>query len=192
MEALLVVDVQKDFCPGGALAVTGGDEVVPVINRAAEYLSHMGWLVGATMDTHPPQTSHFDKWPVHCVRGTDGWHFHPDLKLPKAEIFYKGEEGDGYSGFEGKTAKGLPLNTWLETNRIERLHVCGLTTDYCVKETVLDALRKGFEVHVLVDAVRAVDEEDGKRALELMKHGGAILTTTEELLETYGADLKRC
>jgi len=183
-DLLLVVDVQNDFCPGGRLAVPRGDEVVPLINRLAEKFRH----VVLTQDWHPPSTPHFEKdggiWPVHCVADTWGAELHPDLAAPSdVARIRKGTNGeDGYSGFTmrdpvtGQTvATGLePL---LRDAGIERVAVCGLATDYCVKATALDAARLGFDTAVLSDAIAAVDlqPEDGARALKEMHDGGVTM-----------------
>lgn len=152
MKALLIVDVQVDFCPGGALAVSGGDRVVPVINRLLPGFD----LVAASRDWHPPETVHFEKWPVHCVRDTPGAEYHPELEREAiAEEFLKGtsDADDGYSAFEATSGD---LEGWLRQNGVNDLYVCGLATDFCVRATVLDALVRGFNVHVIADAVAAV------------------------------------
>jgi nicotinamidase/pyrazinamidase len=189
--ALLIVDVQNDFCPGGALPVPEGDQVVPVLNRVAQSIARQGGLIVASRDWHPPTTRHFaaygGKWPVHCVQDTPGAAFHPDLKLPEgALIISKGtsESDDGYSAFEGRTSDGRTLLEVLREHGIRRLVVGGLATDYCVRASVLDALKHGFEVQVLTDAVRGVDLQpgDSERALHEMQASGATLTTSEQLL----------
>jgi nicotinamidase/pyrazinamidase len=181
-DALLIVDVQNDFCPGGALEVRDGDRVVPVLNRYIEEFRANGLPVIATRDWHPEQTKHFKllggPWPPHCVQGTRGAEFHPDLRLPPdAIVVSKGttsEEG-GYSGFDGADASGVPLETLLRQLGVERLFVGGLATDYCVKQTVLDALRRGFKVVLLAAAVRGVDLSpgDSERAVKEMVAAGA-------------------
>lgn len=175
MNALLIVDVQVDFCPGGALAVPGGDRVVPVINRLAAHFP----LVAASRDWHPPETVHFSKWPVHCVRETAGAAYHPDLdRMTIAEEFLKGtsDADDGYSAFEATSGD---LEGWLRQNGVNGLYVCGLATDYCVRATVLDALARGFAVHVVADAVAAVHPDGppdgGPHALQEMVAAGAHL-----------------
>lgn len=181
-DALVVVDVQNDFCPGGALAVPGGDAVVPVLNRYAARFTQAGAPVFATRDWHPPVTRHFQAgggaWPPHCVQGTAGARFHRDLTLPSdAVVVSKGmdPEQDAYSAFQGEADDGMPFAALLGERGVQRLFVGGLATDYCVKASVLDALKQGFEVVVLEDAVRAVDVEpgDGERALAEMTAAGA-------------------
>lgn len=183
--ALVVVDVQNDFAdPKGSLYVQGGEEVVPVINGEVERAQEAGALVVYTQDWHPESTPHFKKdggiWPVHCVQNTWGAEFLPDLKVV-GEVVRKGTGGeDGYSGFtvrdprSGETG-GTELEPLLRRHGVERLVVAGIATDYCVKETVLDGLRKGFDVTVLADGVRAVNlqPDDGQRALEEMERAGA-------------------
>jgi nicotinamidase/pyrazinamidase len=190
--ALLIVDVQNDFCPGGALPVPEGDRVVPVLNRVAQHIARQGGLIVASRDWHPPTTCHFaaygGKWPVHCVQHTPGAAFHPDLKLPAGTlIISKGmsESDDGYSAFEGRAPDGRTLMQILQERGIRRLVVGGLATDYCVRASVLDALKHGFELQVLTDAVRGVDLQpgDSERALQEMQAAGATLTTAEELIQ---------
>jgi nicotinamidase/pyrazinamidase len=183
-DALVIVDVQNDFCPGGALAVSHGDRVVPTLNRYAERFARRGAAVFASRDWHPERTKHFKAdggvWPPHCVQGTRGAELHPDLRLPEGtEVVSKGmdPEADAYSCFQAETADAMPFAAALGERGVGRLFVGGLTTDYCVKATALDALREGFEVVVLEDAVAAVDliPGDGTRALEAMRDAGARL-----------------
>jgi len=176
---LLVVDVQNDFCPGGALAVQEGDAVVPSINRILPKFE----LIIATRDVHPGKTIHFSKWPPHCIAGTTGADFHPDLKTDAINLFAeKGTSNadDGYSGFE---ATNMDLAEILRERQIEDVVICGLTTDYCVKETALDAVKQGFHVTVLTDCTRAVNlhPNDGAKALAEMADAGIHLTTSDTL-----------
>jgi nicotinamidase/pyrazinamidase len=182
-DALVIVDVQNDFCPGGALAVPGGDAVVPVLNRYAARFRERGAPVFASRDWHPPRTRHFKDfggvWPPHCVQETRGAAFHPELQLPEGtEVVSKGmdPEQDAYSVFQAETADGMPFAAALGERGVQRLFVGGLATDYCVKATVLDALKEGFEVVLLADAVGAVDVTpgDGERALAAMQAAGAV------------------
>jgi nicotinamidase/pyrazinamidase len=181
---LLVVDVQNDFCPGGALPVPDGDRVVAVLNRYIEDAAARGVTVYASRDWHPVVTAHFrpygGPWPVHCVQGTAGARFHPGLRLPAtAIVITKGEspEGHGYSVFEGHTPEGKPFLSDLRERGIDRLSVGGLATDYCVKHSVLDALSAGLRVTILEDAVAGVDREDSSRALAQMRESGARVKT---------------
>jgi nicotinamidase/pyrazinamidase len=189
-DALVIVDVQNDFCPGGALAVPHGDEVVAVLNRYAERFARRGAPIFASRDWHPQRTRHFKAyggvWPPHCVQDTPGAQFHPRLELPAgAEVVSKGmdPDQDAYSCFQAETGDSLPFAAALGEHGVGRLFVGGLATDYCVKATVLDALKEGFEVIVLQDAVAAVDVApgDGKRALDAMKDAGAQLARLEDL-----------
>jgi nicotinamidase/pyrazinamidase len=181
-DALVVVDVQNDFCPGGALAVPDGARVVPVLNRYADRFAARGAPVFASRDWHPARTTHFAEyggaWPRHCVQGTPGAALHPALRLPPgAEIISKGTgaEEDAYSCWEARAADGTAFPALLARRGIRRLFVGGLATDYCVKATALDARRAGLEVVVLEDAVGAVNvmPTDGDRALEEMAAAGA-------------------
>lgn len=184
--ALLVVDVQKDFCPGGALAVPDGDRVVPALNRYIADAVASGWAVYASRDWHPPVTGHFQayggQWPVHCVQGSDGARFHPDLQLPLAAIVIsKGQAPDrpGYSALEGVTPDGRLLLDDLRDRGIDHLYVGGLATDYCVRASVVDARRAGLHVTVLGDAIAGVEVNpgDSARALQEMAEAGARLLT---------------
>jgi nicotinamidase/pyrazinamidase len=190
-DALVIVDVQNDFCPGGALAVPDGDRVVPALNRYAERFASRGAAVLATRDWHPARTRHFKAWggvwPPHCVQDTPGAAFHADLALPAdTEVVSKGmdPELDAYSAFQAETADGMPFAAALGERGIGRLFVGGLATDYCVKATVLDALKEGFEVVVLRDASRPVDVQpgDGDRALAEMTAAGAHSATLDDLV----------
>ncbi len=187
--ALLIVDVQKDFCPGGALAAPDGDRVVPPLNRHIDEAVAHGWPVYASRDWHPPVTRHFrqygGEWPVHCVERTEGAAFHPGLRLPASAIIVsKGQRADkpGYSAFEGSTPDGRALVDDLRERRIDHLYVGGIATDYCVKHSVLDARRAGLDVTVLTDAIAGVDVTpgDSARALEQMRAAGAQVTAEPE------------
>lgn len=185
-DALVIVDVQNDFCAGGALAVEGGDEVVPALNRYAERFAAAGAAVFASRDWHPRRTTHFKEWggawPPHCVQGTRGAEFHPGLRLPaSATVVSKGmdPEEDAYSCFQARETSRRPFAAALAARGIRRLFVGGLATDYCVRATVLDALKAGFEVMLLGDAIRSVNVQpaDGERALDEMAGAGARLVS---------------
>jgi nicotinamidase/pyrazinamidase len=189
-DALVIVDVQNDFCPGGALGVAGGDAVVPVLNRYAERFVAAGAPVFASRDWHPAETTHFRSgggvWPPHCVQGTAGAAFHPALALPPGTaVVSKGMDPgeDSYSCFQAETEDGLPFAAALGEQGVSRLFVGGLATDYCVKSTAIDAVREGFEVVVLADAVAAVDlaPGDGAKALDEMRAAGATMIRLEDL-----------
>src|SRR3989442_4018035 len=182
-KALIVVDVQNDFCPGGSLAVAHGDEVVAPINKLIKEFLDRGEPVYKTRDWHSAKTKHFavygGVWPVHCVQETQGAEFHPDLiDDPRVTIISKGidESADGYSGFDGTNLAQL-----LREEGVEEVWIGGLATDYCVKHTVLDARREGFEVKALADAMRAVNvnPNDGGQAIEEMRKAGAEIIGNE-------------
>lgn len=178
-KALLIVDVQNDFCPGGALAVKDGDKVVPVINGIIDKFD----LVLASKDWHPVDSVHFEKWPVHCVQNTYGADFHPDLQTDKIDrVLLKGTQNkdDGYSAFE---ATNISLADFLRGEGVTDLYVCGLATDYCVKATALDACKLGFRTYVITDAVAAVNLNPGddKKALEEISSQGCILVNSSEI-----------
>ncbi|OGX36498.1 MAG: nicotinamidase [Omnitrophica WOR_2 bacterium RIFCSPHIGHO2_02_FULL_50_17] len=187
--ALLIVDVQNDFCPGGSLAVAGGDKVVPVLNKYIEAFSKRELPVIASRDWHPQKTKHFKEfgglWPVHCAQNTKGAAFHPDLKLPAAAVIVsKGmdPDKDSYSAFQAFDEDGRSLADILSVRGVKELFVGGLATDYCVKASVLDAL-KHFRVNLLMDAVKGVDIHpgDSQRAVEEMLKAGARKMTFESL-----------
>ena len=180
-DALLMVDVQNDFCPGGALAVPDGGAVVPVLNDWIAAATSGGAIVFASRDWHPANHVSFrargGPWPPHCVQNTSGADFHPQLRLPVSgtEIVTKADtaDRDAYSAFDG-----TDLADRIRAAGVRRLWVGGVATDYCVRASVLDALRlPGLEVHVIVAAVRAVEAQpgDGTRALEEMRSAGALL-----------------
>ncbi len=188
--ALLIVDVQNDFCPGGALQIPDGDMVIEPINQAAQLFASVGLPVVASRDWHPQETRHFKNfggaWPVHCVHGTRGAAFHSALALPAETIVVsKGIDPElaGYSAFEGFTDDGKSLDAVLSKLGVQRLYICGLATDYCVLRTTHDALRKGFAVTVLTDAVAGVDllPGDSARAIKEMETAGVRLATVEGL-----------
>jgi nicotinamidase/pyrazinamidase len=179
MKALLVVDVQNDFCPGGALAVTSGDKVVPIINHL---MAHFDVIV-ASKDWHPLKSVHFKKWPPHCVQDTPGAEFHPQLLRGKIQqVFLKGtqDKDDGYSAFE---ATNVDLVTYLKQADITDLYVTGLATDYCVKASAMDAAKNGLRTYVVTDAVAAVNVRpgDGAAALDEMQRAGISLVTSSQV-----------
>ena len=188
--ALLIVDVQKDFCPGGALGISGGDLIIPFVNSYFRLFRKYALPIFVTRDWHPPETKHFQqfggKWPVHCVQNSEGARFHPGIELPPdAIILSKGTlpDRDDYSAFSAITDSGLPLHRLIEQKAIHALYIGGLATDYCVRETTLDALRAGISITLLEDAVRGVDlvAGDSERAIAEMIAAGAETTTIEKL-----------
>jgi nicotinamidase/pyrazinamidase len=182
-DCLLVVDVQNDFCTGGALAVDDGDEVVPVINDWIRRAVAAGTPVVASRDWHPADHKSFAEnggpWPVHCVRGTTGAEFHSELDLPAGAVVVSkatAPERESYSAFDG-----TDLAETLRDRNVNRLLVGGLALDYCVKATAVDAVAAGFEVHLLRDATRAVDARpgDGRRALDELRRAGVKIDEVE-------------
>ena len=182
-DVLVIVDVQKDFCPGGALPVPNGDEVVPVLNEYITMFQKAKASILATRDWHPPNHISFKaqggRWPPHCVQNTKGAKFHPDLKLPRNTIVVSkamNPHKENYSVFEGDELAGT-----LQKQGITRVFVGGLATDYCVKHTVLDALKLSFNTVLLTDAIAAInaEPEDAARAINEMTENGseqAVLT----------------
>ncbi|SIS89955.1 bifunctional nicotinamidase/pyrazinamidase [Belliella pelovolcani] len=203
MKALIIVDVQNDFIPGGALAVAEGDQIVPIINQLQEKFD----FVVATQDWHPADHGSFAAnhpgkeigefiklngvnqilWPVHCVQGSDGAEFHKDLKRDQWKaIFQKGmnPQVDSYSGFFDNNKQGdTGLSKFLRDHGVDEIFVCGLAEDYCVKFTVLDGLEEGFKVHLILDATRAVNihPDDFAKAMIEMENAGAIITHSESI-----------
>lgn len=184
-DALLIVDVQRDFLPGGSLAVPGGDAVVPALNRYIALARQRGLPVFASRDWHPKNHCSFRPrggiWPEHCVAGTPGAAFAENLELPPDTVVIDKatrEDADAYSAFQGTT-----LAAQLRERGIRRLLVGGLATDYCVLNTVRDALKEGFEVVLLKDAIRAVNvnPDDGERAEREMQESGAVPAVYEEI-----------
>jgi len=180
-DALVIVDVQIDFCPGGALAVPRGDEVIPSINQLLQY----DWFAVATMDWHPAEhcsfAPHGGPWPPHCVQGTTGAELHPALEADKIEhIVTKAShpDKDAYSGFEG-----TGLAKILHEKGVKRVVVCGIATDYCVSATAHDALKEGFEVLVLEDAIRGVEVNPGdcQRAVAELRRAGVQVVVSSHL-----------
>ena len=181
-QALIVVDVQNDFCPGGALAVAHGDEVVEPLNELIDEFLERGDPVYKSRDWHPPSTKHFQSyggtWPVHCVQNTEGAEFHHALRDdPRIEVISKGlGDKDCYSAFDE-----TDLAARMRDQKVEEVVVGGLATDYCVKNTVLDAVKHGFKVKAVENAMRAVDVKpgDGERAIEEMRAAGAEIIGAE-------------
>lgn len=188
--ALIVVDVQNDFCEGGTLPVHGGAEVAYRIGvllhhwsakdpKAPDYAAAV-----ATRDHHIDPGRHFSRdpdfvesWPAHCVVGTDGEAFHPNLDpQPFDAIFLKGEHAAAHSGFEGRSAEGVPLADWLRRHQITDVDVCGIATDHGVRATALDAVREGFNVRVLTNLVAGLAEPSSKAAIEEMRAAGARIS----------------
>lgn len=208
-KALLLIDLQNDFCPGGALPVNEGDHVIAVANRAIEACVAAGITVIASQDWHPENHGSFAVnantkvgeigelngctqiwWPVHCVQGTAGADFHPALNQSAIQwIVQKGTDSeiDSYSAFfDNGHQRKTELNEWLQANHITHLTILGLATDYCVKFSVLDAIALGYHTEVLVDGCRGVNlsPDDSESALREMAQQGAILTDMTQFLAT--------
>jgi len=191
-KALLIVDVQNDFCEGGSLAVPRGAEVAGPLAELARAFAGADGAVFASRDWHPAMTRHFaewgGKWPPHCVQGTRGAELHADLTLPPGAVLVsKGRdpEQDSYSAFQGVDERGRALAELLAARGVRELFVGGLATDYCVRASALDALAHGLRVTLLADAVRAVDVQpgDGARALDEMRAAGVRVSTTGEVAQ---------
>lgn len=197
---MIIIDLQNDFLPGGALAVPQGDLIIPVVNRLLDFPFD---LKLATKDWHPKghisfaSTHHMNPgekiiwenstqilWPEHCVQGSFGASFPKDLNVEKIDtVFYKGQDSDkdSYSTFfDNARLKSTNLDAYLKEKQVQELFIAGLATDYCVKYSVLDALSLGFKVHLILDACKAVNlkEEDEKKAIDEMQKHGAILTSS--------------
>jgi nicotinamidase/pyrazinamidase len=186
--ALLIVDVQNDFCTGGALAVPDSERVVAMLNRYIDDAVAKDVPIYASRDWHPPDTSHFEPfggiWPVHCVQDSAGARFHPELRLPPSTIVIsKGQDAErhGYSALEGRTADGTAFLDDLQRRGIIHLAVGGLATDYCVKHSAIDAADAGLEVTVLEDAIAGVDVHpgDSRRAVADMREQHVEVTARE-------------
>ncbi|MDO8496707.1 MAG: bifunctional nicotinamidase/pyrazinamidase [bacterium] len=191
-KALLVVDVQNDFCPGGALPAPDGNQVIKPLNKVIAYFHKNRWPVFLSRDWHPEETKHFEKfggpWRPHCIQNTRGADFHPDLQFGSglSYIISKGMDPnviDSYSPFKG-TAHGCMLDELLRSHWINELYIGGLATDYCVKEAVLDACKLRYNTYLLTDTCRAVNLKPGDdvRALSEMANAGAQFITTSEVI----------
>jgi nicotinamidase/pyrazinamidase len=185
MRALIIVDVQNDFCEGGSLAVAGGAAVARGISHHVAGGPRYGHVV-ATKDYHVDPGSHFSdhpdyavSWPPHCVAGTTGADFHPNLDTGAVEaVFRKGAHAAAYSGFEGLSEDGTPLADWLRGRGVDQVDVVGIATDYCVHATAADAAREGFSTRVLLDLTAGVAQESTAKAIEDMRGDGVELTGT--------------
>ena len=185
MKALILVDIQNDFCPGGSLAVPDGDAVIPPANKIAGRFISLKLPVVLTRDWHPAEHSSFSDfggmWPSHCIAETKGAEFHGELEIPENALIISkaaGPEKDAYSGFEG-----TDLDKQLKELGVSELIVGGLATDYCVKNTVLDALSLGYGVTVASDCIRAVNVEpgDGDKAVAEMRSAGAQIIDSRKI-----------
>jgi len=194
--ALLVVDAQVDFFPGGALPVPGGDAILPALNTYMRMFADADCPVIASRDWHRPETTHFEErggaWPVHCVQDTTGAEFHEEVQLPEDVIVVSkgmGADEDGYSAFQARDDQGTMLSELLSAKAVERLYVCGLALDYCVKASAIDAAEQGLEAVVLMDATRAVNVSvhDGEDAVEELVRAGVGLAVLDQVRATLSA-----
>ncbi|MFD8676439.1 isochorismatase family protein [Streptomyces seoulensis] len=187
--ALIVVDVQNDFCEGGSLAVAGGADVAAAITELIGQAAGSGYRhVVATRDHHIAPGGHFadnpdyvHSWPAHCVAGTEGVGFHPNFAPAVASgavdaVFDKGAYSAAYSGFEGTDENGVSLADWLRARAVEEVDVVGIATDHCVRATALDAASEGFRTHVLLELTAGVAQETTDKALEALREAGVQLT----------------
>jgi nicotinamidase/pyrazinamidase len=184
VRALVIVDVQNDFCEGGSLAVAGGGEVARAISR---YLESGGYdYVVASRDFHIDPGRHFsahpdfvNSWPRHCVVGTGGADFHPDLDTTHIEtVFSKGAHEAAYSAFDGADEAGTPLAAWLRERGVDELDVVGIATDYCVRATTISAAQEGFRTRALLDMTAGVDPTTTTESIDAMRAAGAQITGT--------------
>jgi len=182
--ALLIVDVQRDFMPGGSLPVPNGDSVVGPLNALIERFESRGLPIILTRDWHPRDHISFKErggpWPPHCVAGTEGAEFHKDLRMPRDPIIISkatDRDKEAYSGFDG-----TDLNEVLRRRGVRRLFVGGVATEYCVRATVMDALSLGYEVLIMDEAIKGISPEDEARAKEEMVRRGAIIVKLDEIL----------
>lgn len=177
MKALLIVDLQNDFCPGGTLAVPEGDEIISIINRIVDKFD----IVIASKDWHKEDTLHFKRWPPHCIQNTIGSDFPPNLRKDKIkDIFYKGitKEDKGYSVFE---SENLDLEIYLREKNIKELYLSGLALDYCVKETAKDAIKRGLKTYIITDATKALSKKTEKETIKELKKIGVIFIKSNQL-----------
>jgi len=197
--ALLIVDVQLDFCPGGALPVPAGDAIIPVLNNYIKLFTGYKLPVFASRDWHAGQTAHFQEfggtWPRHCVQDTKGAQFHPVLAVPESAIILsKGMSaaGDDYSAFQAVDDQKNVFDALLRRHGITSLYIGGLATDYCVKWTVLDGLQFGYKTTLLLDAIKGVDRQprDSEAAIDEMVRLGAHSTTFEKLYRAMKESFK--
>ncbi len=178
-KALLIVDLQNDFCPGGNLAVENGDKVIPVINKLIKHFNY----VFASKDWHSENSEHFKKWPVHCLANSNGAKLHKNLHQEKIEeIFLKGTsiKDDGYSVFE---ATNKNFEKYLKEKNITELFITGLALDFCVKATALDAVKKGFKTYIVLDATEAVNKNSKESVIKELEENNIKIINSSNILE---------
>ena len=179
MNALLIIDLQNDFLPGGALPAPDGQRIIPLINRIMEEFE----VLVAFRDWHPPNTLHFKNWRPHCIKDTEGAEFPEEFNTQKLEqVFLKGT-GSGDQGYSAFGATNADLQSYLEERGVKRLFLAGLTTEYCVKATALDAIRRGFQTFIIKDAIAGVEQHpgDSEKALKDLELAGGIITDSQIL-----------
>lgn len=185
-----MVDVQRDFCPRGALGVREGDKIIPVLNKYIEYFRKNKLPLFLSRDWHPKKTRHFKKfggdWAAHCIKNTKGAEFHAKLKIPKeAFLIYKGmdPDKDSYSAFHAEDKYRNSLGNLLKILKVEELYIAGLATDYCVRFSARDAIKQGYKVRILADAIKGVDLKpgDSEKTLNEMREEGATMATLKDL-----------
>lgn len=184
MKALLIVDIQNDFCPGGALAIPNGDEIINTINNIRDEFEEVIF----TLDTHPNDHCSFKenggKWPAHCVLGLKGQQLHPELDNRINDIMIvKGMDRniDSYSGFVDNANQKTIMDTLLKAREIDELYICGLATEYCVLFTAMDAINLGYKITIIEDACKGISEKEVIEALQKLKENGANIITSKEL-----------
>lgn len=196
-KALLIVDMQNDFCPGGALGIKDGDKIIPAINKYIKIFSEKKLPIFASRDWHPKKTQHFKEfggvWPRHCIQNSKGAEFHPKLKLPKeAILLYKGmdPEKESYSVFQAQEQNGMSFLNLLKIWGVEEIYIGGLAADYCVKFSALDALKERFKVKLLVDAIKGVNlkPEDSESAIRKMLGSGVKKITLKRWSKADGKE----
>ena len=177
MTALLIVDVQNDFCSGGALEVKNGETITTVINKIAPKFD----FVVASKDWHPEDTIHFEKWPLHCIQGTHGAEFHATLLQENIDlVIHKGTENkdDGYSAFQ---ATNVNLTTYLREKKVTQIYVVGLATEYCIKASAIDSLKNGFKTIIVKDAVKGLNPINEVKTLTYLKAKGCVIKEASEI-----------
>lgn len=183
IDALIIVDMQNDFMPGGALPVENALTTIPIINRYIKMFEDSNAVIVATRDWHPPNHISFNirggPWPPHCIQNTKGAEFHPLLELPSNTIVVSkavDEDKEAYSGFDSTR-----LGSLLSSRGVKRVFICGVATEYCVKATAIDAIRLGFQTYILVDAIKGIDKIQSEKTIDELLDYGAIMLEMKDL-----------